>query len=106
MLASLARKLQAAVLFCIPYLLRAYLWEDVASHPRAGDRSSWGLSSHSLPPADEAGGSRQFLVSLGALLFVAIMEKKGSDDLITNTLPKIKSSKEWLEPQSLTFMEV
>ncbi|XP_040849880.1 protein FAM228B [Ochotona curzoniae] len=33
------------------------------------------------------------------------MEKKGSDDLITNTLPKIKSSKEWLEPQSLTFME-
>lgn len=39
-------------------------------------------------------------------MFVAIMEKKGSDDLITNTLPKIKSSKEWLEPQSLTFMEV
>lgn len=26
--------------------------------------------------------------------------------MVTGTLPKLKSSKEWLEPQSLSFMEV
>nr|XP_008253020.1 protein FAM228B [Oryctolagus cuniculus]XP_051699146.1 protein FAM228B [Oryctolagus cuniculus] len=33
------------------------------------------------------------------------MENVYSDDLIPSTLPKIKSSKEWLEPQTLSFME-
>uniref|UniRef100_A0A8C5P2P9 Family with sequence similarity 228, member B n=1 Tax=Jaculus jaculus TaxID=51337 RepID=A0A8C5P2P9_JACJA len=30
---------------------------------------------------------------------------KNSDDPVTGTLPKLKSSKEWLEPKSLSFME-
>ncbi|XP_014637543.1 PREDICTED: protein FAM228A isoform X2 [Ceratotherium simum simum] len=34
------------------------------------------------------------------------MENLDSDDLITNKLPKLKRSKEWLEPQPLSFMEV
>ncbi|XP_017382312.1 protein FAM228B isoform X3 [Cebus imitator] len=34
------------------------------------------------------------------------MKKVDSDDLVTGTLPKLKSSKEWLEPKPLCFMEV
>lgn len=33
------------------------------------------------------------------------MKNGNQDDLVTGTLPKRKSSKEWLEPQSLSFME-
>nr|XP_020043826.1 protein FAM228B isoform X5 [Castor canadensis] len=33
------------------------------------------------------------------------MKDVDSDDLVTGTLPKLKSSKEWLEPQPLSFME-
>lgn len=33
------------------------------------------------------------------------MEKVGTQDLETGTLPTVKSSKEWLEPQQLAFME-
>ncbi|XP_026641820.1 protein FAM228B isoform X2 [Microtus ochrogaster] len=33
------------------------------------------------------------------------MKIGNQDDLVTGTLPKRKSSKEWLEPQSLSFME-
>ncbi|KAB1267346.1 Protein FAM228B [Camelus dromedarius] len=43
-------------------------------------------------------------VFLGAL-FVATMKNLDSDDLINDKLPKLKSSKEWLEPQPLSFME-
>ncbi|KAI2522586.1 family with sequence similarity 228 member B [Homo sapiens] len=34
------------------------------------------------------------------------MKNVDSDDLVTGTLPKLKSSKEWLEPKPLCFMEV
>uniref|UniRef100_A0A1W2P7K4 Family with sequence similarity 228, member B n=1 Tax=Mus musculus TaxID=10090 RepID=A0A1W2P7K4_MOUSE len=34
------------------------------------------------------------------------MKNRSQDDMVTGTLPKLKSSKEWLEPQSLSFMEV
>ncbi|XP_078205955.1 protein FAM228B isoform X1 [Callithrix jacchus] len=34
------------------------------------------------------------------------MKSVDSDDLVTGTLPKLKSSKEWLEPKPLCFMEV
>ncbi|XP_068420036.1 protein FAM228B isoform X5 [Eschrichtius robustus] len=44
------------------------------------------------------------LVFLGALLFVTTM-KSSDDDVITDRLPKLKSSNEWLEPQPLSFME-
>ncbi|XP_032149866.1 protein FAM228B isoform X7 [Sapajus apella] len=37
---------------------------------------------------------------------VTTMKKVDSDDLVTGTLPKLKSSKEWLEPKPLCFMEV
>ncbi|XP_031212524.1 protein FAM228B isoform X4 [Mastomys coucha] len=33
------------------------------------------------------------------------MKNRSQDDMVTGTLPKLKSSKEWLEPQSLSFME-
>ncbi|KAL1783348.1 hypothetical protein HispidOSU_017140 [Sigmodon hispidus] len=33
------------------------------------------------------------------------MENGSQDNVVTGTLPKRKSSKEWLEPQSLSFME-
>ncbi|XP_029409737.1 protein FAM228B isoform X2 [Nannospalax galili] len=33
------------------------------------------------------------------------MKNGDNDDLVTGTFPKRKSSKEWLEPQSLSFME-
>ncbi|ELK14026.1 UPF0638 protein B [Pteropus alecto] len=33
------------------------------------------------------------------------MKKLDSDDPVTNKFPKLKSSKEWLEPQPLSFME-
>nr|XP_015097452.2 protein FAM228B isoform X1 [Vicugna pacos]XP_031540678.1 protein FAM228B isoform X1 [Vicugna pacos]XP_031540679.1 protein FAM228B isoform X1 [Vicugna pacos] len=33
------------------------------------------------------------------------MKNSDSDDLINDKLPKLKSSKEWLEPQPLSFME-
>lgn len=46
-----------------------------------------------------------FLVFLGNLLFVTTM-KTYENDLITDKLPKLKSSREWLEPQPLSFMEV
>ena len=46
-----------------------------------------------------------FLVFLGNLLFVTTM-KSYENDLITDKLPKLKSSREWLEPQPLSFMEV
>ncbi|XP_070307145.1 protein FAM228B isoform X5 [Odocoileus virginianus] len=44
-------------------------------------------------------------VFLGNLLFVTTM-KSYENDLITDKLPKLKSSREWLEPQPLSFMEV
>ncbi|XP_030656104.1 protein FAM228B isoform X3 [Nomascus leucogenys] len=34
------------------------------------------------------------------------MKNVDSDDLVTGTLPKLKSSKEWLEPKPVCFMEV
>lgn len=34
------------------------------------------------------------------------MKNLDNDDLITDKLPKLKSSKEWLEPQPLSFIEV
>nr|XP_055233544.1 protein FAM228B isoform X8 [Gorilla gorilla gorilla] len=34
------------------------------------------------------------------------MKNVDSDDLVTGTLPKLKSSKEWLEPKPLCFVEV
>uniref|UniRef100_A0A7N9CWN9 Family with sequence similarity 228 member B n=1 Tax=Macaca fascicularis TaxID=9541 RepID=A0A7N9CWN9_MACFA len=34
------------------------------------------------------------------------MKNVDSDDLVTGALPKLKSSKEWLEPKPLCFMEV
>lgn len=34
------------------------------------------------------------------------MKNRNPDDMVTDTFPKLKSSKEWLEPQSLSFMEV
>lgn len=46
-----------------------------------------------------------FLVFLGNLLFGATM-KSYENDPITDKLPKLKSSREWLEPQPLSFMEV
>ncbi|XP_058407680.1 protein FAM228B isoform X1 [Diceros bicornis minor] len=45
-------------------------------------------------------------IFLGALSLVTTMENLDSDDLKTNKLPKLKRSKEWLEPQPLSFMEV
>ncbi|XP_032765061.1 protein FAM228B isoform X2 [Rattus rattus] len=33
------------------------------------------------------------------------MKNRNPDDMVTDTFPKLKSSKEWLEPQSLSFME-
>uniref|UniRef100_A0A3Q1M2B8 Family with sequence similarity 228 member B n=1 Tax=Bos taurus TaxID=9913 RepID=A0A3Q1M2B8_BOVIN len=45
-----------------------------------------------------------FLVFLGNLLFGATM-KSYENDPITDKLPKLKSSREWLEPQPLSFME-
>ncbi|XP_052042126.1 protein FAM228B [Apodemus sylvaticus] len=33
------------------------------------------------------------------------MKNRSPDDMVTGKLPKLKSSKEWLEPQSLSFME-
>nr|XP_039330120.1 protein FAM228B isoform X3 [Saimiri boliviensis boliviensis] len=45
-------------------------------------------------------------VFLGALLFVTAMKNVDSDDLVTGTFPKLKSSKKWLEPKPLCFMEV
>eukprot|EP00073_Rattus_norvegicus_P036866 XP_008762786.1 PREDICTED: protein FAM228B isoform X3 [Rattus norvegicus] len=33
------------------------------------------------------------------------MKNRNPDDTVTDTFPKLKSSKEWLEPQSLSFME-
>ncbi|XP_076798269.1 protein FAM228B isoform X5 [Arvicanthis niloticus] len=33
------------------------------------------------------------------------MKNRSQDDMVTGKLPKLKSSKEWLEPQSLSFME-
>lgn len=45
-------------------------------------------------------------VFLGALLFVTTMENLDSDDLKADKLPKLKNSKEWLQPQPLSFMEV
>uniref|UniRef100_A0A2I2ZAC9 Family with sequence similarity 228 member B n=3 Tax=Homininae TaxID=207598 RepID=A0A2I2ZAC9_GORGO len=42
----------------------------------------------------------------GALIFVTTMKNVDSDDLVTGTLPKLKSSKEWLEPKPLCFVEV
>lgn len=36
---------------------------------------------------------------------VTTMENWNQDDLVRGTLPRRKSSKEWLEPQSLSFME-
>nr|XP_036861474.1 protein FAM228B [Manis javanica] len=44
-------------------------------------------------------------VFLGALLFVTTMENLDSDDLKADKLPKLKNSKEWLQPQPLSFME-
>uniref|UniRef100_A0A4W2IIE4 Family with sequence similarity 228 member B n=1 Tax=Bos indicus x Bos taurus TaxID=30522 RepID=A0A4W2IIE4_BOBOX len=44
-------------------------------------------------------------VFLGNLLFGATM-KSYENDPITDKLPKLKSSREWLEPQPLSFMEV
>ncbi|XP_044627966.1 protein FAM228A isoform X2 [Equus asinus] len=41
----------------------------------------------------------------GALLFVTTMKNADSDDLITNKLPSLKSSKEWLDPQPLSFTQ-
>uniref|UniRef100_A0A8C8UHV4 Family with sequence similarity 228, member B n=1 Tax=Peromyscus maniculatus bairdii TaxID=230844 RepID=A0A8C8UHV4_PERMB len=31
---------------------------------------------------------------------------RSQEDMVTGMLPRRKSSKEWLEPQSLSFMEV
>ncbi|XP_045405095.1 protein FAM228B isoform X2 [Lemur catta] len=40
-----------------------------------------------------------------ALLFVTTTKNADGDDLVNGTLPMLKSSKEWLEPQRLSFME-
>eukprot|EP00070_Physeter_catodon_P045894 XP_028352788.1 protein FAM228B isoform X1 [Physeter catodon] len=48
--------------------------------------------------------SSSHLVFLGALLFVTTM-KSSDNDVITDRLPRLKSSNEWLEPQPLSFME-
>lgn len=47
-----------------------------------------------------------FLVFLGALVYVTTMKNLDGDGLITDKLPELRSSKQWLEPQPLTFMEV
>lgn len=44
-------------------------------------------------------------VFLGALVYVTTMKNLDGDGLITDKLPELRSSKEWLEPQPLTFME-
>ncbi|XP_069349988.1 protein FAM228B [Eulemur rufifrons] len=40
-----------------------------------------------------------------ALLLVTTTKNADGDDLVNGTLPMLKSSKEWLEPQRLSFME-
>ncbi|XP_054422356.1 protein FAM228B-like isoform X2 [Pteronotus mesoamericanus] len=44
-------------------------------------------------------------VFLGPLLLGTTMKNSDGDDMITDKLPELKSSKEWLEPQPLSFME-
>lgn len=49
------------------------------------------------------------LAFLGALLTwrpTTMKTGRSQEDMVTGMLPRRKSSKEWLEPQSLSFMEV
>ncbi|XP_060221359.1 protein FAM228B isoform X2 [Meriones unguiculatus] len=48
---------------------------------------------------------RETCFSRGSINLVTTMKNGSQDDLVTDTLPKRKSSKEWLEPQPLSFME-
>nr|KAF6446691.1 family with sequence similarity 228 member B [Rousettus aegyptiacus] len=84
------------------------LWVYNGARPNGSFSHRYGLVGGSFGDkflSESPSSLQEALVFLGALLFVTTMKKLDSDDPVTNKFPKLKSSKEWLEPQPLSFVE-